>query len=252
MSDQQKQSKQAKTAAQASKLTKTIFQTESPFPTSEWPTLDKGTNEAIIDLLRDLLEPIGHYRATNLQTSRAKHQRKRKRKSSNPPTSLGTAPSEPDLPPAVLSSTLIGYNTVIRHLQQLTQRPTPKSESPSTRKGLPVIFLTGNSLYPPYAQLPLLSALASQQSNTEIRLVLLDAKSEDVLAKALGVGRVGVIGLLEGVEDLSGGRGLMELVRGSVRPAEVPWKDDLDRLIKGEWLGCKVEVVGRLDHPRER
>lgn len=264
MSDKQSQDKSAKPVIQANKPSKTIFQTESPFSATEWPILDKKTNGAMTDLLRDILEPIGHHRATNLKQSRAKKQLKRKRKRSKSldrpqPTIPEADSSDSNLPPQILSSTLIGYNTVIRHLQHLTQQPTQKSspeeaESPSTEPptALPVIFVTGNPSWPPYAQLPLLSALASQESNISSRLVLLDPKSEEVLAKALGVGRVGVIGLLEGVEEVSGGKGLIELVRGSVDVTSVPWKDELERVSRGEWLGSSVGVVARLDHPKER
>lgn len=265
MSDKQKANKQTRTAAQIDRPSKTIFQTESPFTVAEWPALDKRISEPITELLRDLLDPIGHYRAAHLKESRPRSQRKRKRKSSNitatdsepnPPESH-TSPPPP--PPQILSQTLIGYNTVIRHLQHLTQ-PTHKSsseeESPSTSpKAILVIFVTGNPTWPPYAELSLLAALASQQLDSAIRLVLLDSKSEDVLAEALGVGRVGVVGvvgLLDGVEEVSGGKGLMELVRGSMDIVRVPWKDELERVSRGAWLVSSVGVVSKLDHPQER
>jgi ribonuclease P/MRP protein subunit POP3 len=84
--------------------------------------------------------------------------------------------------------------------------------------------------------MPLLSHLSSSYypSLPPTRLVPFSTTSEAKLCKALGIPRVGIIGIFEGAP---GAGPLVEYVREKVEVTDVPWVREVE---KGEWLGTKI------------
>lgn len=115
-----------------------------------------------------------------------------------------------------------------------------KYAEPATRtpNHLSCIFLTqpSPSTHIPYTALPFLSRLASsrQLSLSPTRLVPLSIASEVKLCKALGISRVGIIGIFDGAPGPSA---LMEYVRNKVEVVDVPWVKEVN---SGDWLGTKI------------
>ncbi|TLD20926.1 putative RNA-processing protein [Venturia nashicola] len=103
---------------------------------------------------------------------------------------------------------------------------------------LSTIFLTAQSpsTHLPYTPLPLLTALSSKNhpALAPTRLIPLSTGSEAKLCSALGIPRVGIIGVFE---DAPGAKGLVDYVRENVEVVDVPWVKEAG---KGEWLGTKI------------
>lgn len=103
---------------------------------------------------------------------------------------------------------------------------------------LSTIFLTAPSpsIHPPYTPLPLLAALSSKNHPAlpPTRLISLSTSSEAKLCAALGIPRVGLIGIFE---DTPGAKGLVEYVRENMETIDVPWIKETGN---AEWLGTRV------------
>lgn len=109
--------------------------------------------------------------------------------------------------------------------------------SPS-QSPLAVIFLTQPVSSLQYSHLPTLVAFAaaSRPGGIAPRFVALDAAAEQKLKTALGIPRVGVLGVLS---DAPGAAPLFEYVRHNVSPLDIPW---VKEATQGKCLGTKISV----------
>ena len=151
----------------------------------------------------------------------------------------------------------VGFNTTTRYLEFLAKTPSPNTNQslgpvtapkssgrpsldPADIKPLTAVFVA-RSRQPPtlYSHLPLLTKAASLAvpSSPPIRIVLLPEGAEDRLKTALGIPRVGMVGLIDGAPSASS---LVELVRQNVPELEVPW---LEEAVKGAYLAVKINTV---------
>ncbi|KAH0538144.1 hypothetical protein FGG08_005252 [Glutinoglossum americanum] len=179
----------------------------------------------------------------------------------------GVNPSPPQ--PEVSSYLTIGLNSTTRSLELQAQQSIPESLSPQCdllhdmgnistkskpcgaspegqlgalceliRKPLVAVFVSRSS-QPAllHAHLPLLTVTASlsHPRKPPIALVTLPKGSEARLASALGMPRVGVVGLSEGAP---GSTALVEYVRESVKSVAADWLDGGNR-----WRGTEIKVL---------
>ena len=185
----------------------------------------------VVDLLCQLLEPIGQHRREYLKPSRGSSSRKRKRKAAqHATTSTDTTPTPPN--PAISSHITLGFNTTIRHLESLSaiSRPQPlggpnleQSKSIGQLAPLSAVFVCRAGLPPILtSSLPLLTATASLAFPEEppTRLIHLGKIAGDRLAQSLHQPTVGFIGLRS---DTAIAKNLIALVRDRVQPVDVPW-----------------------------
>ena len=89
----------------------------------------------------------------------------------------------------------------------------------------------------PYTFLPsLIAQIAHTQSShrPQTLLVPLSIHSEAKLSSALGIPRVGVVGVFE---DAPGAEALQEYVRDNVALVDVPWVGEVG---DGRWLGTRI------------
>jgi ribonuclease P/MRP protein subunit POP3 len=109
------------------------------------------------------------------------------------------------------------------------------------KKRLSTIFLTHSTDYLPYQHLPTLTAqiARSDPSATPILLVPLPDIWEAKLSAALGVPRVGVVGIYD---DAPGSAALLGYVHDKVPPVDVPWIKEAG---EGQWLGSNVLSGGK-------
>lgn len=175
-----------------------------------------------------LLAPIGRHRSAHITPSKGRRSKKRKRHEGR---------SEPHPPPApdLTRHITVGVNSTTRHLEHLAQAAAPNQQpqaaaadeadaphAPESLRHLPLIF----TLQPPSSittsHLPLLTQTASRSlpASESARLVPLKPASEAKLAAALGLPRVGVIGIMD---DAPGARPLLEYARQKVPAMDVPW-----------------------------
>ncbi|KAF2652192.1 hypothetical protein K491DRAFT_636196 [Lophiostoma macrostomum CBS 122681] len=247
------------------KSSKPIFKTSSPFTETKWPEIPPEHQEVILELLCNLLEPIGTHR----QNTHASVGKKRKRASTKHPDST-TEPSPP--PPDISKHILVGLNSCTQHLSRLAADRAPanlapqqsgaKSNAadvvPNAQTPLSILILPhpnpSSSLA--HAHLPTLvylSSLPSASSQPSLppapatssphqpepqptRLIPLRTTSESPLASALHIPRVSAIGILEGAP---GADALVEYVRSNVGVVECKW---VEESLAAEWKGVKTSV----------
>jgi ribonuclease P/MRP protein subunit POP3 len=156
--------------------------------------------------------------------------------------------------PEILRYLTVGLNSTSRHLETEAALSKPgalvtvdkvEEAEQTSRKRLAVVFLPKSRDNLVYSHLPLLchtSSAAQKDKAQRTRLVLLDPSYERTIATAMGLPRVGVIGVFNDAPDTSS---LLEYVRENVDPVEVPW---LEKALSGQWTGMNVEthIPGRL------
>lgn len=136
--------------------------------------------------------------------------------------------------PIIGKHVTVGLNSTSRRLEAFAKT----SQDLAYTTPLAAVFLTQSPLAFQYTHLPVLVALATS-SHPEIsapRLVPLDISAERRLSRALGIPRVGVIGVLQ---DAPGARPLIDYVREHVAVVEVPW---VKETTEGKYLGTKIDV----------
>jgi ribonuclease P/MRP protein subunit POP3 len=183
------------------------------------------------------LKPIGDHRS-NIIPSKGKRSKKRKLKDVEQEQDSDPNPTDSDKKPqmpAILSFVTIGFNSMSRSLEALSQlsKPAmlqevesdalPSKEEVSAR--LAAVFIC-RSVLPDLlaASIPLMVATASlaQPQASPIRLVQLSANAEKQLAEALHQPRVGFVGVQV---DAPNAHVLLSMTRAAVSPVQVPWLD---------------------------
>ncbi|KAF2086517.1 hypothetical protein K490DRAFT_66710 [Saccharata proteae CBS 121410] len=240
---------------------RTIYKVDSPYTSVKWPQLQPTNHDVIVDMLVRLLAPIGRHRTLHVTPSKGKRSKKRKRAERPQPT----PPPPPPPAPEIASHVTVGINSTTRHLEQLalstvpaalksdaisaTETPPdskndsePPATTPSPPSPITAIFIPASPNSPIHAHLPILCATASAKTTTPTAsptlLVPLKPSTEAKLATALGVPRLGVVGLLAGAP---GADTLVQYVRDHVEPVDVPW---LREVGAGKYLGVNVRAEG--------
>ena len=194
--------------------------------------------------------------------------RAKKRKRKDDPTikaqsaassELGFLAMSAPAPPEVQDYLTVGFNTTTRYLELFAQHPSPSTDEldksgavvalkssarpfddPANLKPLAAVFVS-RSGQPPvlYSHLPLLTKTASLAvpSSPSTRIISLPEEAEDRLKAALGIPRVGVVGLIDGAPNASS---LIELIRQNVPELKVPW---LQEAVKGTYLAVKINAI---------
>ncbi|KAH8805566.1 hypothetical protein F5884DRAFT_823209 [Xylogone sp. PMI_703] len=250
------------------RVPKTIFQLDTPYTTTQWPQISQETEGIILELLCNLLSPIGKYRADHVPASNGKRQKKRKRREANAREggqAAGMIPPSPEISKFVV----VGLNNITRRLESQSQEArrlrsgNSATEFPATNLDaapattevhatntqtpsdplnahFAAIFIP-RSNQPPIlnAHLPQLIATAStaHPGLPPTRLVQLPKGSDVQLCAALGLPRVSCCGILEGAPYSNA---LIDLVRERVAEIEIPWLDEARR---AAYMPLKVNSI---------
>ncbi|KAF2015203.1 hypothetical protein BU24DRAFT_173248 [Aaosphaeria arxii CBS 175.79] len=116
------------------KTTKPIYRTENPFTKTSVPAIGQKHQDAILDILCGLLEPLGQHRQTHHNPSKGKKRKLGGKQSSvsavnrgsfKMDTSAAVDDATPPPAPQLSNHVLIGLNTVTRHLTALAQKQIP-------------------------------------------------------------------------------------------------------------------------------
>ena len=155
-------------------------------------------------------------------------------------------------PPDVHDHLTVGFNTTTKYLELLAQKSNRSTtevgnssavaavNTSADLKPLAAVFISRSSQPPVlYSHLPLLTKAASLvvPSSPSTRLIPLPEGAADQLKTALGIPRVGVIGLIDGAPNASA---LIDFIRERVPELEVPW---LEEAVKGTYLAVKINAI---------
>ncbi|KAI1143857.1 hypothetical protein F5Y05DRAFT_8499 [Hypoxylon sp. FL0543] len=209
---------------------KIIYQLDTPYSATSWPSVTLEDQDTILELLCTLLGPLGQFRSEYVQASRGKRDKKRKRKSPTMPSKDLSPPPAPELK----SYVDVGLTTVTRHLQEMaikaqSVKSDMEDKSPSQDAANPsysVIFVARsghpNALN---VHLPQMVAVASKSDPQQppIRLVGLSKSCRDRLSESLGIPRVSCVGLRDQAPN---SKALVEFVRQHVPAVEIRWLEE--------------------------
>lgn len=206
-----------------------MYQLDTPYSAISWPNINLEDQDTILELLCNLLAPLGQYRSEHLTLSNGKRERKRKRKAPIAQPQHLPPPPVPELKLYVD----VGLSAVTRYLQE-TASKEHSGKSNAEDKGVcqepPItysaIFVT-RSGQPNVlnGHLPQMVAVASKAHPmvAPTRLVGLSKACEDRLSECLGIPRVSCIGLREGAPS---SKALVDFTRQHVPVIEVMWLDE--------------------------
>ncbi|KAI1661576.1 hypothetical protein F4813DRAFT_164176 [Daldinia decipiens] len=223
---------------------KIVYQLDTPYSAVSWPSVAIDDQETILELLCNLLTPLGQYRSEYVELSKGKRDKKRKRKVSTTHSKNGSPPPSPGLK----SYVDVGLTTVTRHLQELASKaqaveansddklPTqdishhPYSAIFVARSGQPNV-LNGH--------LPQMVAIASKSHPEQMstRLVGLSKSCEDRLSESLGIPRVSCIGIREGAPD---SKALIEFIAKHVPNIDIQWMEEAK---KAEYKPTNINTI---------
>ncbi|KAH8724366.1 hypothetical protein GQ44DRAFT_618365 [Phaeosphaeriaceae sp. PMI808] len=236
------------------KNSKPILKSLSPFTETKWPEISHDDQQVILDLVCNLISPLGDHRKTHTHPSKGK---KRKRSTKEEEKKHASPPPTPEIHKHIL----IGINSITRHLEALAAHNAPstmpvaiekKDQKESQSNDQPtqelqrypsVLILTHPkpSLSPPHAHFPTLIHLtspssSSSSSHTTPRLIPLATSSDARLASALNIPRVGALAIFK---DAPGAKVLEDFVRERVGVTGCMW---IDEAMSAEWKGVNVKA----------
>ncbi|KAG9189360.1 ribonuclease P/MRP protein subunit POP3 [Alternaria panax] len=248
--------------APAKQNAKPVFKTSSPFTETKWPEIPREDEEVILELLCNLIAPLGDHRRIYIHPSNGKKRKRHTKPNDDNSAMVESAPAVPDIGKHLL----IGLNSVTRYLQGLAagnapsavpvadqestqngpeQKDTPKSYPEEACRRLSMVIITHPkpSLSPAHAHLPTLIHLAtltppstlSSTSQTATRLIPVQTSADHRLASHLHIPRVGALAIYEGAP---GAETLETYVREHVGPTECKW---IDEAMGAEWKGLNVK-----------
>lgn len=225
---------------------KTIFSLEAPLALAppQWPVLTAEESSNIMDLLTNLLQPIGDHKRLLRNTEKEAQQqqqqnqevkqKKKKRKRSDATSTEVQHILEPFL--------TIGFNTTTSSLESMAQKhlskrmPAHLRNSKTTPKPvLSAVFVSRSDSQPTalHAHLPISCALA------KVPLIQLPRGSEVLLSKYLDTTRVATVGI---VESAPGANGLLGFIKANgVGRVELPsWLADPSNM---KWQETKINAI---------
>ncbi|KAJ4162525.1 RNase P and RNase MRP subunit [Fusarium falciforme] len=214
-----------------------VHQLDTPFSTVSWPAVSPEDQDTILELLCDLLSPLGQYRQTHVKRSKGK---RTARKEKDDKKAGGTTEELPVPPiPEIDASIDVGLNSITRNLQALSQSDAEAAQDKPERQYLMIFVARGNQASTFNCHFPQMVAAASKSlpSTDKIRLVGFSNPCSERLSACLGVPRVSSIAI---AKNAPGAGALQEFVLKSVPPAEAAW---LDASRDAQHLTTKINAI---------
>ncbi|KAK7424989.1 RNase P and RNase MRP subunit [Neonectria magnoliae] len=194
---------------------RTVHQLDTPFSTVSWPSVSPEDQDTILELLCELLSPLGQHRQTYTKRSKGKRAAKREKaaKMSQDPN------KEPPVPPMpeINAKIDVGLNSITKNLGPLGGN--------SDRQYSMVFVARGNQASSFNCHFPQMVGATSKRLDAEkkIRLVGFSKPCADRLSTCLGLPRVSSVAI---TSDAPGADALQEFVQKTVAPVDAAWLDE--------------------------
>ncbi|KAI1752846.1 hypothetical protein F4782DRAFT_498790 [Xylaria castorea] len=226
------------------KKKKLVFQLDTPYSAVSWPQILPKDQDTILELLCNLLSPLGHYRSRYIHASKGHRAKKRKRKEL--PDEETTLPVPPA--PELKSYVDIGLSCVTQSLQKTASEGAEASsvrddqdprDRPATRFYSAIFVARSGQPNALSSHLPQMVAVAckSHPLQPPTRLVELPRACEGRLYESLGIPRVSCIGIYI---DAPNSDGLVDFTQEHVPLVKVPW---LQEATCAEYRGTKINTI---------
>ncbi|KAF5658649.1 rnase subunit pop3 [Fusarium circinatum] len=216
---------------------KVVHQLDTPFSTVPWPSILTEDQDTILELLCDLLTPIGQYRQTQIKRSKGKRS-SQKEKGAKKTAQASEQPPVPPMP-EIEASIDVGLNSITRNLQLCSQQETESMGDEPNRQYSMVFVARGDQASPFNCHFPQMIGAASRKTSSErkTRLVGLSKPCSERLSSCLGVQRVSSVAIRM---DAPGAGALQEFVLKKVEPIEASW---LDVSSDAQYLAQKINTI---------
>ncbi|PHH59567.1 hypothetical protein CDD81_2855 [Ophiocordyceps australis] len=218
---------------------KRVHHLDTPFSVISWPDISVHHQDSILELLCNLLGPLGQYREAYIKSSKGKRAAKKQAQLAKPtPSESALVPPKPELDAKVD----VGFNSITRTLQEMAQ---PRTQVETERKIYTMIFVARGNQSPAFnCHFPKMIAAASKHlpAEQEIRLVGFSKPCSERLSSCLGVPRVSSVAV---TRDAPGAEALWTFVREVVAPINSSWLQDIRSSdFQGTKIGFSETVVG--------
>ncbi|KAF5023750.1 hypothetical protein F66182_4183 [Fusarium sp. NRRL 66182] len=221
-----------------------VHQLDTPFSTVSWPAISQEDQDTILELLCDLLSPLGQHRQTYTKRSKGKRAVKKEKDAKR----AGDVPEQPDMPPMpeIDGSIDIGLNSITRNLQAWSRKGTDSAQDEQKRQYSMVFVTRGNQASAFNCHFPQMIGAASKPipSDEKIRLVGFSKPCSERLSACLGVPRVSSLAI---TKDAPGARALQEFVMKTVAPVEAAW---LNVSSDTQYLAPKINAIETTAGPK--
>ncbi|KAH7182809.1 uncharacterized protein B0J16DRAFT_154427 [Fusarium flagelliforme] len=214
-----------------------VHQLDTPFSTVSWPDVSAEDQDTILELLCDLLSPIGQHRQTHSKRSEGKRAAQLAKEAKK----TGDGPEQPPVPPMpVIEANIdVGLNSITRNLQSLSSKDNKSTENEAERQYSMVFVARGNQASTFNCHFPQMIGTATNQlpDDGQISLVGFSKPCSERLSACLGVPRVSSIAI---VKDAPGAGALQEFVRKTVAKVETSW---LNASSSTQYLAPKINAI---------
>ncbi|KAF4953439.1 hypothetical protein FGADI_6003 [Fusarium gaditjirri] len=216
---------------------KVVHQLDTPLSTVPWPSILTEDQDTILELLCDLLSPIGQYRQTQIKRSKGKRS-SQKEKSAKKTVHASEQPPVPPMP-EIEARIDIGLNSITRNLQLYSRQATESMDDEPDRQYAMVFVARGDQTSTFNCHFPQMIGAASRKISPErkIRLVGISKPCSERLSSCLGVPRVSSVAICM---DAPGAGALQEFVMKKVAPVEASW---LDVSSDAQYLTPKINAI---------
>ncbi|RCI14004.1 hypothetical protein L249_7999 [Ophiocordyceps polyrhachis-furcata BCC 54312] len=180
------------------------------------PHISLDDQDAILELLCNLLSPIGQHRRAHATPSKGKRAAKRRRGEMDSKDDTTSVPVPPR--PELCERVDVGFNSITRTLQDLS--------SDASRQPYAMVFVArGNQSAAFNCHFPKMVGVKSKDypPDEKTRLVGFSRSCSDRLSSSLGIARVSSVAVSR---DAPGAAPLWDLVRRKVAPVDMVWLDD--------------------------
>ncbi|KAH8890760.1 hypothetical protein GQ53DRAFT_746947 [Thozetella sp. PMI_491] len=212
---------------------KIVHRLETPYSSVQWPQTTQEDQDSILELLCNLLTPLGVYRKSHITPSRGKRSKLKRKRS-------GHAETEKDLQqpprPAVAAYVDVGLASISRHLEALSSQENsrdtewdgalPAHELRNTLQPYSVIFVARSGMSPIFHSHFLQMMVAASKAKMleePMRLVAFSRPCEERLSAAVGIPRVTSLALRS---DAPQSKALVDFVRAHVPAPEILWLEE--------------------------
>ncbi|CAM1502885.1 Fc.00g076610.m01.CDS01 [Cosmosporella sp. VM-42] len=199
---------------------KIVHHLDTPFSAVSWPEISLEDQDTILELLCDLLSPLGHHRQAHAKRSKGKRAARRQ----NEANKTGLAAHEVPVPPQpqIATGIDIGFNSITRNLQSSAVDGNQKSDDAPSRYYSMIFVARGNQSATFNCHFPQMVAAASKDLPTErkICLVGISKPCSERLSTCLGLPRVSAVAILKDAADAGA---LHDFVKKVVSPVDATW-----------------------------
>ncbi|KAF9765196.1 hypothetical protein IL306_002569 [Fusarium sp. DS 682] len=216
---------------------KIVHQLDTPFSTVSWPPILTEDQDTILELLCDLLRPIGQHRQTHIKKSKGKRAAQKEKDAKK----ADHASEQPPVPPMpeIEANVDVGLNSITRNLQSWSRKDTESTEEEPNQQYSMIFVARGDQASTFNCHFPQMIGTASRniRPESQIRLVGFSRPCSERLSACLGVPRVSSIAIHKGAP---GAGALQEFVMKKVAPVEASW---LDGSSGTQYLAPKINSI---------